>query len=71
MRRIRYGKGFRVACVVCGIGGCFCDDGHSFCLSEGGDLLLLGFYTSRLRALELDVCYMQMKEGISFSVVLL
>ena len=54
-----------------GIGMCFCDDGHSFCLSLGGDLLLLGFYTSGLGALELDVCYMRMKEGFSFSVVLL
>ena len=54
-----------------GIGMCFCDDGHSFCLTQGVDLLFLDFYTSGLRALELDVCYMRMKEGFSFSLVLL
>ena len=54
-----------------GIGGCFFDDGHTSWLTQGVDLLLLGFYTSGLGALELDVCYMRMKEGFSFSVVLL
>ena len=54
-----------------GIGGCFCDDGHSFRLTQGGDLLLLGFYTSGLGALEVGMYYLRVKEGFSFSVVLL
>ena len=54
-----------------GIEGCFCDDGHTSCLTQGGDLLLLDFYTSGLGALELGMYYMRMKEGFSFSVVLL
>ena len=56
---------------VSGIGMRFCDDGHSFCLTQGVDLLFLGFYTSGLDALEMGVCYMRVKEGFSFSVVLL
>ena len=54
-----------------GIGRCFDDDGHTSWLTQGGDLLLLGFYTSGLGALEVGMCYMRMKEGFSFSVVLL
>ena len=54
-----------------GIGGCFDDDGHTSWLTQGGDLLLLGFYTSGLGALEVGMYYMRMKEGFSFSVVLL
>ena len=34
-------------------------------------MLLLGFYTSGLGALEVGMCYLRMKEGFSFSVVLL
>ena len=54
-----------------GIGGCFCDDGNTSRLTQGGDLLLLGFYTSGLGALEVGMYYMRVKEGFSFSVVLL
>ena len=54
-----------------GIGLCFCDDWHSFFLTQAGDLLLLGFYTSGLRALEVGMYYLRVKEGFSFSVVLL
>ena len=54
-----------------GIGGYFCDDGHTSWLTQGVDLLLLGFYTSGLRALELGMYYLRVKEGFSFSVVLL
>ena len=54
-----------------GIEGCFCDDGHTSWLTQGVDLLLLGFYTSGLGALEVGMCYLRVKEGFSFSVVLL
>ena len=54
-----------------GIEGCFCDDGNTSWLTQGGDLLLLGFYTSGLDALEVGMYYLRVKEGFSFSVVLL
>ena len=54
-----------------GIGRCFDDDGHTPWLTQGVDLLLLGFYTSGLGALEVGMCYLRVKEGFSFSVVLL
>ena len=54
-----------------GIGGCFCDDGHTSWLTQGVDLLFLDFYTSGLGALEVGMCYLRVKEGFSFSVVLL
>ena len=54
-----------------GIGGCFFDDGHTSWLTQGVDLLLLGFYTSGLGALEMSMYYLRVKEGFSFSVVLL
>ena len=54
-----------------GIGRCFCDDGHSFRLTQGGDLLFLDFYTSGLGALEVGMYYLRVKEGFSFPVVLL
>ena len=49
-----------------GIGGCFCDDGNTSWLTQGGDLLLLGFYTSGLGALEVGMCYLRRKEGALF-----
>ena len=54
-----------------GIGGCFCDDGHTSWLTQGVDLLFLDFYTSGLGALEVGMCYLRVKEGFSFSVVFL
>ena len=54
-----------------GIGMCFCDDGNTSWLTQGVDLLLLDFYTSGLGALEVGMCYLRVKEGFSFSVVLL
>ena len=54
-----------------GIGGYFCDDGHTSWLTQGVDLLFLDFYTSGLGALEVGMCYLRVKEGFSFSVVLL
>ena len=50
---------------------CFYNDGYSFCLTQGGDLLLLGFYTRGLCALEVGMYYPRRKEGLSFSVMLL
>ena len=54
-----------------GIGMRFFDDGHTSWLTQGGDLLLLGFYTRGLCALEVGVYYPRRKEGLSFSVMLL